>query len=336
MAEVKSSACCMCGRVLGTEGGLAGCPDGHLLCANCHHVWQRAYGKLLEFDREISDNNPDMICPDLACKQMLKELDGGGPRTVPLSELVGKSRSVQIFRLKPTDIEFQTIADKFGKTLSMEYLTTMFGKSSDKMLIQELYRIDNPPLKAIFEACKARIEREGRRMGGASVGANEALLFHATDRAACGAIMREGFDMRRSGKVNGQVYGPGAYFAADAAVSHGYSRMDGRNQRCMLLCRVILGDASGRDSTMAPGNVFVVNREQQILPTYMIIYSDPEARAASAKSAKRLPASADKTPAAVVKPSTAKAAVADKTIVADKALKRVAEQKKAGGEQKKS
>lgn len=257
MAEIKIAAenlsCCLCGLYEEGGGSVATCPDRHTLCTNCLRAYTRAHEKLSKSNQKAP---AEMICAMSGCVKALeaRERQVGG-KDAPAS-------AIRVSRLKPTDVEYETIASKFGKSVEAKW-------------IQELCRLDNPPLRAIFEACKARMEKEGRSGG---VGANEALLFHATARAACGAIMREGFDMRRNGSAHGQAYGPGAYFAATAAISHGYSRIDGRNQRCMLLCRVLLGDTSGRDSVAAPSEVFVVNREQQILPTYMIIYADPDDR----------------------------------------------------------
>lgn len=233
---IAGERCVLCGG----QDLMAKCETGqHLVCPVCYRAYTRAFEKL-----EILDS---CVCPE----------DGCGGRLIKTEAVVAQASGARLLLLKQSDAEHRTVAEKFGKTINPK-------------CILSIYRVDNPPLKGIFEACKSRMEKETRYFEGKDIGANEKLLFHATTRAACGGIVREGFDMRRGGQAHGQAHGPGAYFAADAYVSHGYSKLDGRSQRCMLLCRVLLG-ATGRDSK-ASGGIFVINREQQLLPTYMIIY----------------------------------------------------------------
>lgn len=239
-SSMPRKKCALCGSL---ETAVS-CGERHLLCSPCFRAYSRAFEKL---------GAGAVVCPEGDCKGTMSQGASDGEKAPRMGP--------QMLRLKNTETEFEAIAEKFGLTM-------------DRTWIVAVYRIENTPLKNVFELCKARIEKEGRTVKGKSIGANEALLFHASSRAACGGIIREGFDMRRAGQAHGTALGPGAYFGGTAEISHGYSRADARNQRCMFLCRVLLGDTTGRDSKSAAG-IYVVNREQQLLPTYFIEYRDP-------------------------------------------------------------
>lgn len=242
--DAKSGIAAKCGLCGQLENHAAACKAGHQLCALCFRAYSRAFVKMASMA---------ILCSEDGCSEAMAQKQAVEP--------TARIQPVRLVTLHPNEVEFRAVSEKFGRTLDAKW-------------IQSIFRVDNQPLKLIFEACKARIEKEGRVVGGKDIGANEVLLFHATSRAACGGIVREGFDMRRAGDAHGTALGPGAYFAADASMSHGYSKIDGKGQRCMLVCRVLLGNTKGRDSK-ASGGQFVVNREQQLLPAYMIIYQDP-------------------------------------------------------------
>ena len=129
--------------------------------------------------------------------------------------------------------------------------------------------------RATITARPGAAPRGARPAAANNVGANEQRLFHATTRAASGAIVREGFDAHRAGQAHWTALGAGIYVATTAAFSHGYSREDAAGLRAMFVCAVLLGDASGRDShgdgTIRPAQ-YAVHREQQVLPTHLIMY----------------------------------------------------------------
>jgi hypothetical protein len=169
-------------------------------------------------------------------------------------------RSARLEKLEPSDSDYKKISAKFQMTV--------------KHKITDIFRISNPPLQILFESVAARMAKEGRFIDASkrkNVGANEQLLFHSTSRAAAGGIIREGFDIRRSGAAHGQVLGPGIYLSPNASTAHFYSAADSIAKRSMLVCRALLGDTGGRDSVMS-GDEYCVSRECQVLPVWLIHY----------------------------------------------------------------
>jgi poly [ADP-ribose] polymerase 7/11/12/13 len=132
--------------------------------------------------------------------------------------------------------------------------------------VRQIYRVENRALQSVHEACRLRLEKERPEKG-----ANMRHLFHATTRAAAGAIVREGFDAHRAGQAHGAALGPGIYVATRASFSHGYSSEDSGGMRAMFLCSVLLGEPE-RNSRSSGGEQFVVYRECQVLPSFLIMY----------------------------------------------------------------
>ena len=170
-------------------------------------------------------------------------------------------------KVASSDPAYKMVLDLFGKTLKREWVT-------------DIFRVSNPPMQMLFEACKARMEKEGRLVKKdkdpqVDVGANEQLCFHATARAAAGSIIRSGFDVSRAGSAFGTALGAGIYVSPFASFSHTYSCEDSSSKRCMILCRVLLGDTTGRDSRSDGHTMpsqYCVRREQQVLPQWVIYY----------------------------------------------------------------
>jgi hypothetical protein len=174
-------------------------------------------------------------------------------------------------KMLPSDPAYAMVAELFGRTLDRKWIT-------------DLFRVINPSLQILFEACRARMQKEGRLVrttvdvNQKDVGANEALCWHATPRAAAGSIVRSGFDISKAGSATGTALGIGIYVSPFAAFSDGYSQEDSSSKRCMLLCRVLLGDTTGRDSRSDGSknpSQYVVNREMQVLPSYVLYYEVP-------------------------------------------------------------
>ena len=72
------------------------------------------------------------------------------------------------------------------------------------------------------------------------------MVFHGSAEANMEVICREGLDPQRR---SGQAYGPGEYFGADAAVSHGYCK-GGRK----MLVFIVLMDPAGVSGKMVDSN----------------------------------------------------------------------------------
>lgn len=214
----------------------------HSLCLHCWNAYLRAHEKL------CVANSPS--CAEPKCTAPLY---APADAAAVAPEEKQRDDAVRLVPLKPADADYARIAAKFGQSM---------GASK----IQRIFRIVNPPLRRVFEDCRARFEKEGRDCGGANV----MELFHGTSRAATGAIARGGFDMRMVGSSTDLYYGAGIYFSNMAAVSSGYTKCDGAGQGSMLLCDVIMGDP-GKDSKIV-GNEYIVSREQQLCPSYVIYY----------------------------------------------------------------
>jgi len=265
--------CALCCE-LDASGGR--CTGGHDICDSCVAACTLVATKL------IGGWDFSPVCPVPACEGIMLDPTLASPSA--------PRRLGRLVRLRAGGPEYADIAGAFGETMDA-------GK------VRAIYRVDNPALRAIYEACRERMNKEGRcgnstpkpaglpmnpriRRGGVAVvgvapddprnvGANEKRLFHATTRFASGAIVREGFDAHRAGQANGVALGPGIYVATDASFSHRYSSEDSVGTRVMLVCSVLLGDTSGRDSRCDSGArpaQYAVHREQQVLPTHVVIY----------------------------------------------------------------
>lgn len=236
-------------EICGAFEVIACCEQSHWICRPCSVAYQRGYEKLCMTGR--------LTCPVIECLF---------PFVLGSTEVKPAPRLARMEKVPPSDPAYGMVVELFGKTLDRKWIT-------------DIFRVSNPPMQILFEACRSRMQKEGRLIGTGKtqkdVGANERLLFHATPRAAAGGIVREGFDASRAGSAFGTALGPGIYVSPFASFSHGYSKTDSSDKRCMLLCRVLLGDDTGRDSKSdgaTKPNQYVVRREQQILPHYIIYY----------------------------------------------------------------
>lgn len=225
-----------------------GCVGGHHICAACVTAIVRTTEKLLG----VTDIPP--LCPLEGCTEFLRA------PTVEKAR-AGSRRLARLVRLAPADPEYADVLAAFGAPLA-----GFAGGTLAAANVRNIYRVENPALRAVYEACRERMDKEGRR----GPGANEKRVFHATTRAAAGSIVREGFDVHRAGKAHGTALGVGIYVANDAMFSHGYSSEDSVGARAMFVCQALLG-AAGRNSKSSGGQ-HVVFREQQVLPTHLIHY----------------------------------------------------------------
>ncbi|MDE2101544.1 MAG: hypothetical protein KGL39_30140 [Patescibacteria group bacterium] len=241
--EAKSAARChICGVLVDTLA--AQCPAAHGVCSGCFSGYQYAFVRL---------GGLELACPEFDCGGQLKPNKHAKPETK-------QQWKVTLTALSSESAEYKELATMFEKQEGAGIRFVQLKGAT----IEKIFRIDNPGLAAVYEMCRERMARNPS-------GANEQRLFHGTSRAASGGIAREGFDLRRAGSKVGQAFGPGVYFGTCSAVSHAYTEEDSRKDRCMLVCRVLLGDCK-KDSTAGPG-LYVVNREQQILPTHVIYYA---------------------------------------------------------------
>jgi hypothetical protein len=247
MAALEEETESQCG-VCGAFEVFQCCGLSHWICAPCRVAYTRAFEKL-----GISEK---LVCPVIECM---------APFILSSEEPKMRPRPARMEKVVSSDPTYKTVLDLFGKTLKREWVT-------------DIFRVSNPPMQMLFEACKARMEKEGRlikkdRGIQVDVGANEQLCWHSTSRAASGSIVRSGFDVSRAGSAFGTALGIGIYVSPYASFSHGYSKEDSSSKRCMILCRVLLGDTTGRDSISdSVPNQYCIKREQQVLPQFVLHY----------------------------------------------------------------
>lgn len=223
-----------------------GCEAGHPLCAHCDALSRALY------DKWFGPTDVPASCPVAGCTARLRAAApaGGGPAAPRLARLV---------RLEPADPEYVRVVGKFLESMP-------------NTRPRRVYRVDNPALRGIHEACRARMDKEGRWVGGKNVGANaRPLVFHGTTRAAAGGIIAQGFDIHRAGSSHGQAAGHGIYVGASAAVASGYAKLDEAGLMVMVACSALLGDTNRRDSYDGQ-SFYVIHREQQLLPLVVIYY----------------------------------------------------------------
>lgn len=221
--------CSLCGA-LEPPATTCAAEEPHHLCGACWNAYAVAHQK----------NRAIPMCAEITCAAALH---AAAPKTCSRS-------SVRMVQLE---------GDPGQRSDEHEKIVEQLGESGAKGA-QEIFRVDNPPLRGIFEACRARLEKGGRANG-----ANIKTLFYSTTRAAAVAIARSGFDTRLPGGGRGNE--DGFLFSTSAAAARKHFASD-----CLLLCEVLVGDP-GRDcKEMRDG--FVVTREQQLYPGHVIHYGE--------------------------------------------------------------
>eukprot|EP00931_Biecheleriopsis_adriatica_P073427 TRINITY_DN4770_c0_g1_i3.p1 TRINITY_DN4770_c0_g1~~TRINITY_DN4770_c0_g1_i3.p1 ORF type:complete len:416 (+),score=63.21 TRINITY_DN4770_c0_g1_i3:793-2040(+) len=131
---------------------------------------------------------------------------------------------------------------------------------------------------------------------------NEVYLWHGTTPAKAASILQEGFRLKFAGSGAGSnMYGQGVYLAECSSKADEYSEEDPADPGlyCLLLCRTVLGEvlrmtaggeathgiirsamSSGaydsvlgdRESAVGTYKEFVVYREAQVYPEYLVYY----------------------------------------------------------------
>ena len=73
---------------------------------------------------------------------------------------------------------------------------------------------------------------------------NEYLLYHGASADIVERLMLQGLDPRYAGENAGKLFGSGSYFAANSSKSDIYTTPNAAGERCILITRVCLGEAS--------------------------------------------------------------------------------------------
>ncbi|CAF3327022.1 unnamed protein product [Rotaria socialis] len=200
------------------------------------------------------------------CKQVLKTEDGFYQR--PCYQLPAtweKSAEDKIrFTLSTKMHEYKSIASNFDQTMK--------GKYTDIIKIERIQN-ERGYLQYLVHSKdflkRLKVDTEKR-------------LYHGCPEQAANAIIVEGFNRSYAGE-HGTLYGFGVYFSSDAAYSHGYTKSNANDERCMFLARVLIGETTqgnhkmktrppGFDSTTDGNHIFVTYHDAQALAEYLITY----------------------------------------------------------------
>lgn len=133
--------------------------------------------------------------------------------------------------------------------------------------------IENIPQKLIFQQQAMILKKHF--VNDPDVG-KPIVAFHATARQNSGSIMLGGFDVSRAGAAHGTALGAGIYVATKPKFSNMYSKTDMRGDRMMFICDVLPGK-NGTHSKKK-GDQMVINRECQVLPRYLVYYTEKVAK----------------------------------------------------------
>jgi len=127
---------------------------------------------------------------------------------------------------------------------------------------------------------------------------NEHYLFHGTSPSGALGIIKQGFDLGRSRPAANLLFGPGAYFAEASSKFDEYASADEFSGLCaVLVCRVLCGEMhrtlrkvdpevvchpsfaerydgvlGDREASVGTYREFVVFRQEQIYPEYLVFY----------------------------------------------------------------
>ena len=247
----------------------------HLLCAKCTGAYNAAY-------QLYRDHSAVLLCPiclaplgdvtlladtgqpyavEMCADSTLKDFDEREINILEKSSDSAPKVSLRLLKMgDPVDeATIQIVADLFNETL-------------DATRIQKVFEVSNPAMLGMYLLCRDRMISIGREP-------NETMCFHATPRQNIGSIIRNGFDIRRSGSKHGQALGPGIYMASTAKFASRYGYNDLNNNNCMFVCRSLLGKSGkdtlddSRSSGGANPEQYVLRREQQVYPAYVVYYS---------------------------------------------------------------
>jgi len=233
-----------------------------------------------------------------------------------LNQLPRYSRYCQTRRvaLDPEDATFEYLQQHFvSSVLAHRPGARQPHCSPPKLSVVRIERIHNPRLQEKYLAevqdIAGLVERRATPVSinapcvesFQSLRINEYLLYHGASADIVERLTMQGLDPRYAGENAGKLFGSGSYFAANSSKSDIYTTPNAAGERCILITRVCLGEASvattpcqqatrppervdGRGplnsivaaTTSAGGCVehpeFIVFKEAQALPEYAVWY----------------------------------------------------------------
>ncbi|XP_078359754.1 uncharacterized protein LOC144644197 [Oculina patagonica] len=122
--------------------------------------------------------------------------------------------------------------------------------SENKATIVSIERVQNPFVWEKYARKKDQMEKRARIKDSP---VNEKLLFHGTDPQHVDSICAENFDWRALDEDRAALFGQGAYFREEAALSKLYCKQDSESFQYMFMAEVLVGSfAKGEPSLRKP------------------------------------------------------------------------------------
>ncbi|CAG0901880.1 unnamed protein product [Darwinula stevensoni] len=159
--------------------------------------------------------------------------------------------------------------------LSHEYLLAS-KRLPQNFTVQGVERVQNPYLWEMYQNRRdlflKQHDRDLKRL-------NEKYLWHGTSRENLDNICERNLDWRRHGINVGQIYGQGTYFTDDPLLAARYAQSSPshRNEKCMLLMRVLVGKcALGNGSMTMPPDGYETTADNVLSPKIFVKYHDQD------------------------------------------------------------
>ena len=168
--------------------------------------------------------------------------------------------------------------------------------------LQEKYLAEVQDIAGLVERCATPVSINAPCVESfQSLRINEYLLYHGASADIVERLTLQGLDPRYAGENAGKLFGSGSYFAANSSKSDIYTTPNAAGERCILITRVCLGEASiattpcqdinrpperpdargpfnsivaatQRDGGCVEHPEFIVFKEAQALPEYAVWY----------------------------------------------------------------
>lgn len=225
--------CHLCG---GWAGAWAGACQNHPHCGACERAVTAAY---------VRSAAADPQCPGPACPAPFVL---AGP---PAADAA-----------RPTILGYKVTVPEDERQFVLKLLLN--GRMANKKLTgdEQVWRIVNRPLAAVYEQLRERAER-------AADPPQELLVFHGTARQATGSIIKHGFDVVGfAGKAHGSALGKGVYGAAASAMSFGYAKPDVGGEQHLFLCSALTSKKIC--PAVHRAGQYMFPRATQVLPRWVV------------------------------------------------------------------
>ncbi|XP_055874107.1 protein mono-ADP-ribosyltransferase PARP14-like [Biomphalaria glabrata] len=213
----------------------------------------------------IDENDQEADQYDIKRQDLTKEGEPLPKEWSPMKD----DENVKIVELKASAAQYKTVEQHVKNT-------------QGNVQIKKILRIQNKTLYQQYAVKKRDLEHHNPKGH-----TNELQLFHGTGAVAVPQINENGFNRSYCG-VNGTMWGKGVYFHKMASYSVGYAKPpDGNNNHHLYLARVLVGESTPANSSMAVlpiksgsrpfdsavhGDIYVIFHDTQAYPEYLIIF----------------------------------------------------------------